>query len=174
VHKDELFLYYTCLKYRADLQAPINFVVDTDVGAICLATIRRDGFVAAEPASPNNNKTGTLVSKPFTAPAAQLWVNADVRQRCDPALCGTAQLVVTAVLASDGRRISSVPIVAQRSLPPTGPVPLPDAPLNATALGDLPAVEVQWPTPAVKLEGQLLHLEFAVHGSASLYSYWFL
>ena len=43
MHKDELFLYYTCLKYRADLQAPIGVVIDPDTGAICMATLRRDG-----------------------------------------------------------------------------------------------------------------------------------
>ena len=44
-------------------------------------------------------------------------------------------------------------------------------------LGDLPAVQVEWADDsgvAVKLEGSALHLEFAMHGTAELYSYWFV
>ena len=40
---DELFMYYTCLKYRGHMPPLEHDRLDTDAGAVCLATLRRDG-----------------------------------------------------------------------------------------------------------------------------------
>ena len=68
VRGDELWFYYTGLKYRS---RPKN--ADPDTGAICLAVLRRDGFISLDA----GKKQGTIVTKPFEAPGGKLFVNVD-------------------------------------------------------------------------------------------------
>ena len=68
VRDDELWFYYTGLKYRA---TPGN--ADRDQGAICLAVLRRDGFISFDA----EENPGLLVSKPFVASSMKLFVNID-------------------------------------------------------------------------------------------------
>jgi hypothetical protein len=81
-HGDELWFYYTGIKYR---EVPKG--ADPDVGAICLAVLRRDGFVSLDAGS----EEGWLVTKPFLLPKGGLHLNLDagkgraVVQVCDPA-----------------------------------------------------------------------------------------
>ena len=68
-HNDELWFYYTGIKYRA---SPEN--ADEKMGAVCLAVLRRDGFVSLT-AGP---EVGQLITKPFTATGDELLLNANV------------------------------------------------------------------------------------------------
>jgi len=68
VHGDELWFYYTGLKYR---EPPKN--ADAKSGAVCLATLRRDGFISLDA----GENAGTLVTRRFAAGGAKLCVNAD-------------------------------------------------------------------------------------------------
>ena len=65
---DELWFYYTGIKYR---QSPPD--ADMDTGAICLAVLRRDGFVSLDAGEPG----GMLVTKPFSLLGSKLRVNVD-------------------------------------------------------------------------------------------------
>jgi hypothetical protein len=68
VHGDELWFYYTGIKYRAVPENP-----DPDMGAVHLAVLRRDGFISLDA----DEAPGTLLSKPFSASGTALWVNVD-------------------------------------------------------------------------------------------------
>ena len=70
VHNDELWFYYTGIKYRT---APPN--PDPDWGAVCLAVLRRDGFISLDA----GEKEGVLVLKPFVLTGGPLHVNVDAR-----------------------------------------------------------------------------------------------
>ncbi|MCH7686486.1 MAG: hypothetical protein IH899_07370, partial [Planctomycetes bacterium] len=85
VRGDELLFYYTGLKYRGTF----NYVgkypngkmvpktgLDPAMGAICLAVLRRDGFVSLDA----QEKPGYVLTSAFTRPAGRLYVNADVKQ----------------------------------------------------------------------------------------------
>ncbi len=67
---DELWFYYTGIKYRA---RPEN--ADEKAGAVCLAVLRRDGFVSLDA----TNVEGVVETKPFLSPGGTLRVNAIVR-----------------------------------------------------------------------------------------------
>ncbi len=69
VRDDELWFYYTGLKYR---ELPAN--PDPDQGAICLAKLRRDGFISLD-AGP---AAGTVMTKPFVFSGKALVVNANL------------------------------------------------------------------------------------------------
>ena len=64
----ELWFYYTGLKYR---RAPVN--ADRDYGAICLATLRRDGFISLDAGT----EEGTILTNPLALPTGDLHVNVD-------------------------------------------------------------------------------------------------
>ena len=68
VRGDELWFYYTGIKYRA---RPEN--ADPKAGAICLAVLRRDGFISLDA----DEEPGTLLTKPFVVHGTQLSVNVD-------------------------------------------------------------------------------------------------
>lgn len=69
VHGDELWFYYTGIKYRTRPEdAPKKG------GAVCLAVLRRDGFVSLDA----TDVEGTVRTKTFVPPGDQLYVNADV------------------------------------------------------------------------------------------------
>ena len=50
-----------------------GFGVGDDVSAICLAVLRRDGFISLDA----GEKQGTIVTKPFKVPSNRLFVNVD-------------------------------------------------------------------------------------------------
>jgi hypothetical protein len=92
VHGDELWFYYTGLKYRSRPENP-----DPDVGAICLAVLRRDGFISFDAA----DSEGIVQTRPFVVPGGKLHVNADVPN---------GRLIVE-LLGSDGKVVGrSAPI----------------------------------------------------------------
>jgi hypothetical protein len=65
---DELWFYYTGTKYRSTPE-----VADIDSGAICLAVLRRDGFVSLD----SGDNEGTLLTEPFELTGKKLFVNVD-------------------------------------------------------------------------------------------------
>jgi len=68
VRGNELWFYYTGIKYRV---APKN--ADTKTGAICLAVLRRDGFISLDA----DERPGVLVTKPLEVTGETLAVNVD-------------------------------------------------------------------------------------------------
>lgn len=83
IRGDELWFYYTGIKYRGTFnyigKYPNGKMVpkdglDPDRGAICLAALRRDGFISLDA----GDKPGHIMTKTFTCPAGRLHVNADV------------------------------------------------------------------------------------------------
>ncbi len=70
VRGDELWFYYTGIKYRSSPEGA------EDYGAVCLAVLRRDGFISLD----SDEKEGTLLTKPFTVSGKKLFVNLDAPQ----------------------------------------------------------------------------------------------
>ncbi len=68
VRGDELWFYYLGEKYRGP--PPED---DRHTGAVCLAVLRRDGFISMNA----DKKEGTLLTKPFTVSGKKLFVNVD-------------------------------------------------------------------------------------------------
>ncbi|HUY32397.1 MAG TPA: hypothetical protein VMV69_06420 [Pirellulales bacterium] len=99
---DELWFYYTGLKYRANFthegdaypngrDVPV-LGRDRDVGAVCLAVLRRDGFISLDA----GEEPGTLLTKPFVLVGTKLHVNIDA----------TAGELAVTVLDGDGRSVA--------------------------------------------------------------------
>jgi hypothetical protein len=72
IREDELWFYYTGIKYRTPPKDAEHDAKD-DNGAICLAVLRRDGFISLD-AGANN---GMILTEPFTVAAGKLLVNVD-------------------------------------------------------------------------------------------------
>jgi hypothetical protein len=70
IRGDELWFYYTGLKYRTEPEKP----EPGGGGAICLAVLRRDGFVSLDA----GEKPGTITSQPFSCTGSKLLANAAV------------------------------------------------------------------------------------------------
>ncbi len=70
VRDDELWLYYSGRKEQSVFPEP-----DPDPAAVCLAVLRRDGFVSLQAGA----EDGVLITKPFSPPTHELWINADAR-----------------------------------------------------------------------------------------------
>jgi len=70
LHGDELWFYYTGIKYRCGVPPGAR-----DLGAICLAVLRRDGFVSLDA----GEQPGIVVTKPFTLTGSRLFVNVEAR-----------------------------------------------------------------------------------------------
>ena len=68
VRDEELWFYYTGIKYRGSPPNP-----DPDAGAICLAVLRRDGFISLDA----GDGAGSLITEPFRIPGKRLFVNVD-------------------------------------------------------------------------------------------------
>jgi hypothetical protein len=68
IRGNELWFYYTGIKYRTPPKD-----ADPDAGAICLAVLRRDGFISLDAGA----NEGTILTKPFTVAADSLLVNVD-------------------------------------------------------------------------------------------------
>lgn len=84
VHGDDLWFYYTGLKYRSSFDYQGTYPNGTaipvpdrsrDMGAVCLAVLRRDGFISLDA----DDKPGSVVTRPFTLAAGRWFVNADAR-----------------------------------------------------------------------------------------------
>lgn len=80
VHGDELWFYYTGLKYRSTFVYEGTYPnghtidkpgLDPDRGAVCLAVLRRDGFVSLDPV----DHDGVLTTKAFVLPGPTLYLN---------------------------------------------------------------------------------------------------
>jgi len=67
---DELWFYYTGIKYRA---FPKD--ADKEAGAVCLAVLRRDGFVSLDA----RKKEGQLITRPFVLRNKEILVNVNIR-----------------------------------------------------------------------------------------------
>ena len=145
LHGDELWFYYTGLKWRGSFTYVGTFPngkyipipgKDRDGGAICLAVLRRDGFISLDAADP----PGVLETKPFTLTGKTLHLNVDAHG-------GEAQVTLLNV---DGDILAqSHPIV-----------------------GDQPSVHVEWKQGDIASRvGQDVRLRLTLR-RASLYSYW--
>lgn len=88
VRDDELWFYYRGIKYRAEPAQPES----DGSGAICLAVLRRDGFVSLDA----GEEPGTLLTKPFVLAGTTLHVNVDAK---------AGELNVT-VLHGDGQTLA--------------------------------------------------------------------
>jgi len=142
---DELWLYYTGLKYRASWkyvgEYPHGEMVplpglDSDAGAICLAVLRRDGFISLDA----DGDGGAVVTAPFQMSGNALFVNVDAPK---------GELRVN-VMDGDGNVLA----------------------LSAAHVGDSPRARVKWKRGGIaRLSGQMVSLRFALR-NASLYSYW--
>jgi len=71
IRDDELWFYYTGIKYRAEPIQPVT----GGIGAICLAVLRRDGFVSLDA----GEAPGTITTKPFKWPGSRLMANVETR-----------------------------------------------------------------------------------------------
>ncbi|MFC1694212.1 hypothetical protein ACFL1R_11980 [Candidatus Latescibacterota bacterium] len=67
---NELWFYYTGLKYRSTPEG------ETNKGAVCLAVLRRDGFISMDA----GNKEGVLTTKTFFLTGSKLYVNVDAEK----------------------------------------------------------------------------------------------
>ena len=65
-HRDELWFYYTGIKYRARPEH-----ADDKMGAVCLAVLRRDGFVSLDA----GKDRGQFITKPFVRSGDRLVLN---------------------------------------------------------------------------------------------------
>lgn len=135
---NELWFYYTGIKYRA---SPEN--ADKKAGAVCLAVLRRDGFVSMTA----TRKAGQLITKPFIATGNRLVLNVDVNNGGE---------VTVEVLDEKEQVIPGF----ERS----GSVPLRGRSIEQTA---------QWMTKSTwnQLAGRRVHLRFRLR-NADLYAFW--
>ena len=145
IKDDELWFYYTGLKYRANWEYVGEYPngkhiplpgLDPDVGAVCLAVLRRDGFVSLDA----KETKGTVITESFRLSGTDLYINVD-------ALNGNC---VVEVIDEDGKTLSE----------------------SANITGDLLHSKVNWQNGNLaSLQGQIISLRFTLH-SASIYSYW--
>ncbi len=145
VRDDELWFYYTGLRYRNTFRYegtyPKGKTVpipgrDRDLGAVCLAVLRRDGFVSLDA----GDKQGTLTSTPIMLTGPRMFLNVD-------ALGGDIRVEV---------------------LDPSGKVLASSKPLT----GDHHRGEVPWERGRLaELKGQTVTLRFTLR-QARFFSYW--
>ena len=146
VRDDELWFYYTGLKYRASYNYVGNFPkgkyvrkpgLDPDDGAVCLAVLRLDGFISLDA----GRERGRVRTVQFRVPEGKLFVNADA---------GLGRLQVEALDAKGKLVTESVPLNSDKT-----------------------RHEVQWTKGGLaKLPGRVMSLRFKIQ-DASLYSFWF-
>ena len=143
---DELWFYYTGLKYRGnwkyegtypDGTATVFHENEKDSAAICLAALRRDGFISMDA----GNEPGKFITKPFKAEGTRLKVNIDAEEGI---------LSVTAI-DLEGNMLAC----------------------SKTITGDKTDITVEWDKSCLSCyKGQIIRLEFILK-NASLYSFWF-
>ncbi|TWU05287.1 hypothetical protein CA54_59750 [Symmachiella macrocystis] len=145
VHDDELWFYYTGLKWRSTF----NYIGtypngrtelipgrDRDGGGICLAVLRRDGFISLDA----GDAEGQIVTPPFKLSGQNLMINADARN---------GQVRVE-VLNPQGEIVAAAKTVAE----------------------DSPRKQLQWKQGDLSaLKDQTVSLRFTLR-NASLFSYW--
>ena len=73
IRNDELWFYYSGLRYRATPTPPNPFM-----GAICLAVLRRDGFISMDAGS----RPGELITQPFYVRGDSLSINVNAKGFC--------------------------------------------------------------------------------------------
>jgi len=145
VRGDELWFYYTGLKYRAHWEYIGEYPngrhvplpgFDPDIGAICLAVLRRDGFVSLDA----DEAEGTMQTERFVLTGDDLYVNVHAPK-------GECRIQV---LDEDGALLAeSVPVT-----------------------GDLLRGEVVWQQGKLaSIQEQIVSLRFTLR-NASFYSYW--
>ena len=144
VRGDELWFYYTGLKYRGGWTYVGDYPygehvpmpgLDSDIGAICLAVLRRDGFISLDA----GEETGTLMTEPFLVTDEHLYVNVDA----------TDGVMYVQVLDEDGQVVAISDLMA----------------------GDLPFADVPWVQGSLaELLGEVVSLRFRLR-DGSLYSY---
>ena len=110
---DELWFYYTGLKWRGSFTYVGTFPDgqyvpipgrDRDAGAICLAVLRRDGFVSLDAVA----QDGVLDTRPFPLRRGRLHVNVDARQgelRVDVLDASGRVVAVSEVVRGDQPRV---------------------------------------------------------------------
>lgn len=146
VKEDELWFYYTGLKYRTSWtyvgKYPKGKEVympgkEKDAGAVCLAVLRRDGFISLDAVQ----QQGIVETKSFDLEGTKLHVNVEAAK---------GQIEVEAV-GRDGKAVAtSEPIV-----------------------GDQPRAAVRWKSGGLAdRKGKAIRLRFKFK-NASLYSFWF-
>ena len=137
-HNDELWFYYTGIKYRA---SPEN--ADEKMGAVCLAVLRRDGFVSLTA----GDKAGQVTTKPFVASGQHLLMNVDVSDEGEAAV----EVLDEDMQVIDGFELSNS-------------VPLRDRSIEQT---------VRWTTKAdwSQLAGRNARLRIRLR-NADLYAFW--
>jgi hypothetical protein len=145
VRDDELWFYYTGLKWRSSFtyigaypngeNVPIPGR-DRDGGAVCLAVLRRDGFVSLDA----GENEGSVLSQSFTLSGGKLYANVDAHH---------GELHVE-VCDNQGKVLAKSVVVN----------------------GDLPQVEIRWEQGKLGvLKEQPVSLRFKMR-NARLYSYW--
>jgi hypothetical protein len=104
VRGEELWFYYSGLKYRglSALPAEERRDLDSDSSAICLAVLRRDGFISLDA----DETGGSVCTEPFALAGAKLFVNID-------AFGG--ELRVDMLDAEGEARVSSTPITGDHA-----------------------------------------------------------
>lgn len=152
VRDDELWIYYSALKWRDD---PYEFNADRSrrdpktlsaeeradqaegMGAICLAVLRRDGFLSLDA----GERVGTITTNPFRWTGNKLLVNVKTKEQGE---------LRAGVVDEQGQVIAvSHPLV-----------------------GDHPRGEFRWSKGSLdSLNGRKVSLRFTVR-DGSLYSYW--
>ena len=77
IRGDELWFYYSGLKYRGLMGLPgeERTHLDPDASAICLAVLRRDGFISLDA----DRDGGSVLTEGFALAAPRLFVNVDAR-----------------------------------------------------------------------------------------------
>ena len=145
VRGDELWFYYTGLKYRGGWTYVGDYPygehvpmpgLDSDIGAICLAVLRRDGFISLDAGETG----GTIQTEAFTLPGSKLFVNVDAPK---------------GELRVEARDRGGKVLAASEPMK-----------------GDLLRAEVKWQSGDIgRLKGKTVSLRFTLQ-NASLYSYW--
>ncbi|MCY2962944.1 MAG: hypothetical protein NT069_04700 [Planctomycetota bacterium] len=146
VREDELWFYYTGLKYRSNFDYKGNYPTgetvpvpgrDRDAGGICLAVLRRDGFASLVAGS----EPGRVTTKRFILPAGRLFVNGNVRE---------GELRAELLDAAGSSLATSKPLT-----------------------GDRPRGEIEWEPGATEAHvGKPVSLRFTLQ-NGRIYSYWF-
>ncbi|MBC8236456.1 hypothetical protein H8E77_43470 [bacterium] len=156
VRGDELWFYYTGIKYRASWEYIGEYPngehiplpgLDPDTGAICLAVLRRDGFISLDAGT----QKGTMLTKPFLLDGSKLFVNVDAIP-----------------LNKGGRGLSFKGELGVEVLDEHGKILVVSAPVTGDSLRD----QVDWQQGNLAdLKGQVVNLRFTLR-NAKFYSYW--
>ena len=157
VRGDELWFYYTGGRYYEIIR-----LGETDVYAVCLAVLRRDGFVSLDAADrPGSVSTPALV---VPGAASRLFVNADLA-------AGELRAVILDPVGRplEGFADPQVLLVPGKTTE-TCPIPRCSNPIG----GDLPRAELVWRghDDLEVLAGRTVSLRFTL-SRGSLYSFWF-